>query len=594
MSRTHNKQTCLTRQRSKPKEYCYYALDIEYTREDGVLIEGCIGDELQQFFFTKWDDMLEYMFHLSRNTKNVRFIVHAGNIAEYVHIIKFIRNSPEYRKTIEIDPVYSGESIISMDLIRDKEKITIIDMFAIFPMGLAKIAKVFAPEYPKLAESVDFSKRDYNPKTDREYLRRDVQATCNSYKNVCALIAEHFGVQPSLSAAGTAMRAWLYELPPTKKYFRQHETVEDFCREGYFGAYVHPGRDNEIHVNVVSYDVTAAYGARMRYRFPVGTAVYSEKYRRDRQGLWRCVVTCLEETLPMVPYRKSNGVCWLGRENDSCETTITREEIEYFLKHGYAIEILYGYYWPQSDFIFADFIDKVERVESLNPTTKQCAKIMRNALYGRFGTKKFHEKFIISSSPDENMIPYCNPETGDMVEDLYVVEEELDVPYIQPHWAAYITAYQRIAMFDLILQCGMENFLGCDTDSIKTYAHIVEEKHLPISETEYGKGKIEATFDLYRSHGPKNYVGIHDETFVAKTKGIPKKYLTQEHLKEHLYRDEDTNMVIEYKSITKALTMLKKDGRMQNTIPAHRTLSSLHSEKWELVDGTFKPVRNIV
>jgi hypothetical protein len=591
----------LQRTRSQWRDRVYFAMDIEYTRADGTFIEGCIGDEHTQQFFDNWGDMLEAMF--AQTSRNTWYIVHAGDIAEFSHLIKYVRTTEKYRNTLDIEPVYSGQNMIALSISRGKKKIQIRDMFALFPMSLDKISQQFAPEYPKLCDSVDFSKRDYNPDTDREYLRRDVQATCASYKAICALIYKHFGVQPSLSAAGTAMRAWLYELPEDKKYFRLSPVVEDFCREAYYGAYVHPGKDNNIHFNVVSYDVTAAYGARMRYAYPIGNPVHSEYYRSDKLGIWTCTVTCVDAPLPIVPYRKNNGINWLGIPGDQCQTTVTNLEIEYFKAHGYTVEVHYGVYWMESDTIFKDFIDKVEQVESLNSTTKQCAKLMRNSLYGRFGAKKYIEKFVIAGEPGEEMIPYCNPSTGELIEDLYVINEELDVPYIQPHWASFITAYQRLAMFELIQQCGLENFLGCDTDSVKTYKNIVEEKQLPISETEYGKGKIEASWSVYRSHGPKNYVGIRDDEDMkrnakdtkkiqGKSKGIPKKAVTENDLIKHLYRDEKTNLLIKFASPTKALTMLKQDGRVRQIEERKRTLSSLHSEKWELKDCCFIPVAN--
>jgi len=594
----NNRMMRLQRTRTKPRDLVFKAFDIEYTIKGGELIEGCIGDEDEQQFYSTWPELIEALFAESASTKNLWFIVHAGDIAEYAKLIKFLRSDPIYRQEIELDPVYSGESMIALTMIRGKKKVKIRDMFALFPMGLAKIAEKFAPEYPKIeslnGRKIDFSKKDYNPQTDREYLRRDVQATACSYKNICKMIFEQFGVQPSLSAAGTAMKAWLYELPAGEKHFRLNPTAEDFCREGYYGAYVHPGKDNNIHQNVCSYDITAAYGARMRNLFPVGNPVYSHYYNPDKMGMWNCTITCIDSQLPIVPYRKKNGINWLGVAGDTCETTITSIEIEYFKAHGYTVDVHYGVYWEESRKIFSDFIDKVERVESINSTTKQCAKLMRNSLYGRFGTKKIHNKFVISADIKEGYQPYCNPQTGELIEDLYQIEEELEVPYIQPHWAAFITAYQRLAMFDLIFKCGLENFLGCDTDSVKTYVHIVEEKQLPISETAYGDGKIEATWDIYRSHGPKNYVGYSRESIIAKTKGIPKKALTQEMLHEHLYRDEHTQIKVKFSSITKALAMLKNDGRSEHNNPRHRTLSSLHSEKWTLKNECFVPISNVV
>lgn len=384
--------------------------------------------------------------------------------------------------------------------------------------------------------------------------------------------------------------------PERCKFFRLNPTAEDFCREGYYGAYVYPGVDNNLHYDVVSYDVTAAYGARMRYLYPVGSPTYSTEYITTGTGMWDIHVKCIDAKLPIVPYRKDHdsGVYWLGIPGDECDTIAITAEIEYYKTHGYEVTVKSGLWWSTLEPVFSSFIDKVEKVESINTTTKQCAKIMRNALYGRFGTKKFHERVVITNNPSDECVPYSDPKTGKFIEYLYTIEEELDVAYIMPHWAAHVTAYQRLAMYDLIYLCGPENCLGCDTDSIKTYRTLVEEKGLPISETEYGKGKIEASFDVYRSHGPKNYVGLLGDKYYMKSKGIPKKAITADMMKNHLHRDEDTVILVEFVSITKSISMMKSDAKKAFNIPRHRTLSSLKSDKWTLTNGLFKPVGNIV
>lgn len=585
-------QNRLEKLTTKHKPYVLFGFDIEYRRADGLLIEGCIGNEDMQDFYDSWESILDALFKLAkRHGKHTRFIVHAGDIAEYCHLIEYIMNNA--REEYNVFPTFSGDNIVSLDIRKCKQRVQIYDMFALFPMGLEKISKIFAPDYPKLQGTVDFSKRDYDPSTDREYLRRDVQATVNSYRNISSMIMKHFGVQPSMTAAGTAMRAWLASLPDDACYFRLNSTVEDFCRGGYFGAYVYPGVDNLLHKDVVSYDITAAYGDKMQKRkYPIGNPLYSTEYQPDYMGMWAIEVTCIDARLPIVPYRVKDGVHWLGTPGARCKTVSTTVEIEYFKTHGYTVEVEYGVYWLESAYIFKDFIDIVESVEGIDSITKQCAKLIRNALYGRFGTKKFHEKVVITDAPTEEMMMYSNPQTGELIEHLYTVQEELNVAYIQPHWAGYITAYQRLAMFDLIFQCGVENCFGVDTDSIKTYATIVDEKQLPLSETEYGKGKIEAYFLEYRSHGPKNYVGIEASIGAfMKSKGIPKKAITREHIMQHLYRDGSTNPItIPFESITKSLAMMKSDGKKKFTSKNKRTLSSLNSDKWKIIDKRFYPL----
>jgi hypothetical protein len=306
-------------------------------------------------------------------------------------------------------------------------------------------------------------------------------------------------------------------------------------------------------------------------------------------GIYECEVVAVSPSFPMVPYKVEKSLHWLGVAGDSCTTTITAIEIDYFRTHGYTVEVIQGYYWEREEYVFSAFIGKCERLEQEGGSLKAIAKIMRNSLYGRFGTRKEMEHVIITDKPpnDGTHFPICDPKTGEDFEDMYAVTEEVNAEYIQPHWAAYITAYQRLAMFDTILTVGVTNCLGVDTDSIK-----YEKRHDKIlvwnEGTCYGSTHIENSWKLYRSHGPKDYVTEQDGILAFKKKGIPKRFMTQAMLKTYLSMDEYTpTFDVPYISITKALTMLKADGTLAYMTPRTRRVGLLHSSSWQIVNGLF-------
>lgn len=582
-------KTVLTQRNYKAKEYTVYAVDMEYTRAEGAFLEGCIGDEEQQSFYLTMDDFLDGLFLYGATAKQVRFVVHAGRIAEFVHLIKHIRTTCPDR--YDLKPICSGDQFISLELQRGEEKVTLCDLFALLPSSLAKLTEKFAPEYVKL-KTVDFEKRDYEQIADRAYLGRDVAGTAHVYKEFDRIVQENFGVQVSLSAAGTAMRAFLQQLDPKARYVRRGKRVEEFCRHAYYGGYVGPGYDNNIHENVVSWDMTAAYGYQMSTQFfPTGRS-YVTTELEEGLGIYRCAVTNDSSELPICPYRVETdfGVYWL-RMGDSCETYITNIEIAHLRAHGHTVHIYEGVVWQQQEQVFAPFMEKVYQIEKQGGVLKDAAKLMRNSLYGKFAMKSEQKSYICTAHPTEGYAPYIDPCTGAVVPDVYEKDEVLEEAYIHPEWAAFITAYQRVALQNYIYQIGFENCYGYDTDSIKVPKDIALAHNLPMSETLWGHGKFEAEYALYRSHGPKNYVGVKDGTHSIKLKGIPKKALTQELMHEHLYRTTESTR-IDFVSITNSTAMLKANGQLPYFHATHRSMNSIHSEKWLLENGRFYPVYN--
>lgn len=575
----------------KPSKLKYYAFDLE-TRKDGSLIEGAIGDLEVQTFFQTIEELIGYMFQLTG--KKVIFLAHWADGMEFPHIIQCIRNSSQLREQYDLDPLLSGDRMVQLKIVsRETKKVVIIrDTYALSGTSLAKWARVFGGTYQK-SKTIDFDAKEYDPQTDRDYLARDVQLPVACMVNFSQMIYETFQSVPGITAASTAMKAFQASIPHNFIYFRINDLAEDFMRKGYFGGYCHPGHDNHIHRNVVSRDMTGAYGARMKLKFPTGNPTLTTTFREDKQGMWYVEAVCIDADLPIVPYRDQHGLLhWLGQPGDYCHTYCTTEEVLYFRMHGYQINVLEGYYFDRSEYVFRDFIEKCEELEQRGGVYKEIAKEIRNHLYGKFGTRKYVDRVVITDDPKDGYEQMYDVK-GRPFDDLFTVREEVDAEYIQPHWAAYVTAYQRLALFDMIFEIGVENCLGADTDSVKMEEKI-DEQHTWTSEEYYGSTHIEAEFDEYRSEGPKHYVGVRKRKHILKVKGIPAKYVTQSEIFRHLHRRKGKPLPrITYPSNTKALTMLKSNGTLPLVVERSRTLSTLHSETWEVDNnGLFHVKRN--
>jgi hypothetical protein len=570
----------------KRREYTYYAFDIE-TKRNGQLIEGAIGNTEFQEFFDSMTRLIEKMEELTG--KGVIFLAHWADGMEFPHIIKEIRESPKLRSLYNIEPTLSGDRMVRLVLTNTETKKVIIihDTYALSGASLADWSSKFGGDYVK-TKDIDFDKREYNPVTDREYLRRDIESTYASQVNMADKIWELFGSNVGITAASTAMKAFKVAIKDELVYFRLNPMTEDFCREGYYGGYVHPGYDNYIHHDVVSRDITGAYGARMKYAFPIGNPIQTRSFIEGKHGMYRCHVTAVNPPFPMVPYRDDrNMLRWLGVPGDDCETVITGIEVSYFRTHGYEVFVIEGVYWEKESYVFKEFMETCEEMEKKGGVYKAIAKLMRNSLYGRFGSRKYCDRVVITDEPKEGYVQMCDPKNGKPFDDVYMVQEIVDAEYIQPHWAAHITAYQRLALFDIMLRVGFGHVLGVDTDSVKMEQYV--DRSIAWDEgTGYGSTHIEGEWSLYRSHGPKNYVTEKDAVYALKSKGIPKKKVTQQMMIDHLNRTSDTQpIIVHFESLTKGLTMLKHDGQASLISYPHRTLGELHSGTW-LIDDEQK------
>lgn len=584
----------------KQKSIIRCAVDYEYTRNEGVFIEGAIdlhekGGET--IFFSDHYDLLNCLFE--QTDKETVFLVFAGDIAEYPRIIQLMLTDERLQSIEMVDPLYSGKRVVQLKFTQNNKTVVISDMAACLPPGTPLKGKngkkgfmdTFAPEYAaKYHDVPNFAERDYNPTTDKDYLQNDVEGLTVAANNFASLIENLFGVPIAVTAAGTALRAWQHTIPKGHKYFRMNKQAESFCRQAYFGGYCHPGYSSDVQEDIEVHDRKAAYGYIMKGEYPTGNPIYSEQYQGHMYGIWECSVTVKDQKLqhlPMVPYRVHHALYWLGRLGDTCTTHLTNEEINFLRQHGYEIIVKWGYYWEKTERPFLTFIELCEKLEKLGGVYKEAAKLMRNSLYGKFGMRPISEKIIISRDEiPENSEPLLDEKTGVPYPGLFVVLEEVDSPCIMPHWAAFITARQRLCIFEQVLSIGIENNAGIATDSIKHHKGLGNF----VDTGEYGCWTLENCYKLYRSLGPNNWVS---DTSI-KVKGIPKKYLTSDMMIAHMKRASmDDSIFVRFSSPTHTRTMLKNNGCYPLVKEQGRSMRGLHSAKWELDEkNRFIPVYN--
>lgn len=171
------------------------------------------------------------------------------------------------------------------------------------------------------------------------------------------------------------------------------------------------------------------------------------------------------------------------------------------------------------------------------------------------------KKTTDESSPEYNEITEEYQRTKEMLNSLYganvqrlrnfdyTVDESGDwyctvQEYAKPRgimrafaWGVWITAYSRKALIEEILNVGLDNFVYCDTDSIKCFGDVKIMPYYDNDDVEYlsdllgehfnavkdfGKFEYEDTSSEFLHYGAKKYFTVKDGKFKYTVAGLPK------------------------------------------------------------------------
>jgi hypothetical protein len=521
------KSRALRRHVKKAVEQTIGAFDIETDGLFGPYLDGFLKYEDDDLYY-RARTMSEMLDHILKRA-NVILYAHNAKGYEFNYLLDEIRE-----RKIPIDIILQGDNgVIGIIITTEEGRIELRDSLALIPMSLDKAAKAFKTQTQKgdigLKEGETY---DPSSSTHQQYCRDDVQVTIEVVKAKIDTTMNIYGCGIGYTAASTAMAAWKTTIPNGHSYWRLPHHLEVFCREGYYGGFVYPGRDIHIHNDVISIDRNAAYAAAMREGVPVGKARFVSEYEKDKPGMYECKVTANHVDLPCIPRRNKNILEWpLG----SFKTIITSMEIDFARKHGYEIEIEEGLVWDKLEYPFDDFVKLCESVERNEPDKKPSVKLDRNALYGKFGSKfEVTEVRFCEEPPDDSgeWIPLVDGETGVINFNLWCKDKVNDAEYINPHWAAWITANERLWMFKTMMLVGMEYVRYGDTDSVKAdgfrVRELIKEGKLTISD-KYGDCKIDEEYEWFQCLGPKVYHGkLVEGKCKMRAKGIPMRGLSSD------------------------------------------------------------------
>jgi len=364
---------------------------------------------------------------------------------------------------------------------KNTNSVTIYDSLKILPFSVSQIAKGFNLPIRKL--EIDY--KEYRPvghvltETEVDYLRNDVEIMARALD---VLFEQEL---TKMTQAGNAM--YDYKNTVGKKNFERWFPVPDYdadVRQSYKGGFTYLlGKYKNLDIGAgLVLDVNSLYPWVMHdCPLPYGEGVFFQgQYKEDKlYNLYVQMLTCnfelkeghiptiqLKNNLAFVPteyLESSRNDLGVHEDVTMCLTSV---DLELFFEHYDVFNIEYhaGWKFKSTVGLFTEYIDKwtavkIDAGKTGNKAMRTLAKLMLNALYGRFALNPN----VCSKIPyyDNGVVKYTNgdPETRDPI--------YIPVGTFITAWARHktITSAQKMYKY----------FVYADTDSLHLNIPLPEE-----------------------------------------------------------------------------------------------------------------------
>lgn len=347
--------------------------------------------------------------------------------------------------------------------------VTIYDSLKIIPFSVDVIAKSFNLSISKLEIDYNTTRPKGHILTPEEvdYLQNDV--------TICAKALNTLFEQnlQKITQGSNALYDYKYTVGENyfKKWFPVLEMwIDKDIRQAYKGGFTYlkpeyAGKD--INTGIVL-DVNSLYPYVLREKpLPYGMPIYfNGKYEQDElYPLYVQMITCQfevkEKYLPTIQLK--NNLAFIPNQyitssgNEEVTMCLTNVDLELFFEHYevYNIEYHSGWKFMASNGMFKKYVDKwtaikIESTLNGNKGMRTLAKLMLNALYGKFGLNPNVRSKIPYN--DNGVVKYT---LGD--------KETRDGIYIPV--AVFVTAYARSITIKSAQQM-YDHFIYADTDSL--------------------------------------------------------------------------------------------------------------------------------
>lgn len=395
-------------------------------------------------------------------------------------------------------------------------------------MKLEKFLKVFAPDYQKLTEVIDFEageQFDYHNQKHCEYAMRDSVGLYHAIMECQRIIKESFGMVLTPTIGNLGIKIFQSFMPHNVKVQPLTPEVDKVMRDYVMrGGYCYCAR--RYTGPVWKYDINQAYAAAMREAWlPDGAAHYVKSHWPRYPGVYH--ISGASHPTNIIPfyYRDMDGDSVFGMREIS-ETWITSSELEQLQSEGWKIKIIEGYLFA-GRFKMQEYVDTLEHLRMTAPGGTNGAKgLMMKAIgnnsYGKTVEVLDGVEYVMANECPEGFMPAVVQLEGDEYLPIWTKQgEPARKDYHKPQIGAFITADVRMKLRRAALTNPTAWLYG-DTDCTV----FTEPANLDIDPSRYGAWKIECEGDVFRMIAKKVYAKLDNSEKHAK--GMNVKKLTAE------------------------------------------------------------------
>lgn len=490
----------------------------------------CSIDETHSF---KYGNSLEWFIEFAKNNTGSTFYFHNLKFdGEFIlcylfeHGYKHVTDRKKLKTKTFTTLISDKGQFYSLEICFNKneyktEKITIYDSLKILPFSVEAIAKGFNLPISKLEIDYEEKREKGHILTQQEidYLRNDVEIMSR------ALLTLFNQDLRQMTQGSNAL--YDYKKIVGKKNFSKWFPIPDYdfdVRQSYKGGFTYcdPRRQGQDIGEGIVLDVNSLYPAVMYDRpLPYGEGIFFEgKYEPDKlYNLYVQMFTCQfelkENYIPTIQLK--NNLSFMptaylsSSEDEEVTMCLTSVDLDLFFEHYHVYNITYhsGWKFKSTTGLFKEYIDKwnavkMESTLNGNKAMRTLAKLMLNALYGKFALNPN----VQSKIPyyDNGLIKYT---LGD--------KETRNPIYIPV--GTFITAWARHKTITSA-QKVYDRFLYADTDSLHLIGTEIP-KGLEVDPVKLGAWKHESTFTRARFVRQKTYIEEIDGELNITCAGMP-------------------------------------------------------------------------
>lgn len=441
---------------------------------------------------------------------------------------KFVDNRRNLEKNTFTTLISDKGQFYSMEICferkgKEKECLTIYDSLKILPFSVEAIAKGFNLPISKLEIDYHETRRKGHMLTKKEidYLRNDVEIVAR---------ALHILFEQGLTKMTQGSNA-LYDYKRTvgTKNFSKWFPIPDYdadIRQSYKGGftYLNPKyKEIDLQDGIVL-DVNSLYPSVMYYQpLPYGEGIFFKgKYEPDKiYNLYVQMFTCQFQLKPgYIPtIQLKNNLAFVptqyleSSDGEDVTLCLTNVDMKLFFEHYNVFNIDWhsGWKFKSTVGLFKDYIDKWNKVKmestlNGNKAMRTLAKLMLNALYGKFALNPN----VQSKIPwyDNGVVKYKLGE-----------KETRDPIYIPV--GTFITAWGRYKTISSA-QKVYDRFVYADTDSLHLIGNEIPDM-LEVDPVKLGAWKHESTFTRARFIRQKSYIEEIEGELNITCAGMPER-----------------------------------------------------------------------